>query len=72
MPQPITVSWNAMTFVLPGWEHDDGTMSCASLSALRLCSQLHGHAFKRNFGSDIFVDTATLDMYVKCDNLFDT
>ncbi|KAM7487022.1 hypothetical protein LguiA_003031 [Lonicera macranthoides] len=45
--------------------------SCAGLSALRLGSQLHGHAFKRNFGSDIIVGTATLDMYAKCDNLSD-
>ncbi|KAM7486635.1 hypothetical protein LguiA_002644 [Lonicera macranthoides] len=45
--------------------------SCAGLSALRFCSQLHGHAVKRNFGSDIIAGTGTLDMYAKCDNLSD-
>ncbi|KAA8530492.1 hypothetical protein F0562_005201 [Nyssa sinensis] len=45
--------------------------TCAGLSALRLGSQLHGHALKTDFGSDIIVGTATLDMYAKCDDLSD-
>ncbi|KAK9272083.1 hypothetical protein L1049_002452 [Liquidambar formosana] len=45
--------------------------SCAGLSALRLGSQLHAHALKTDFGSDVIVGTATLDMYAKCDNLPD-
>ncbi|XP_059670504.1 pentatricopeptide repeat-containing protein At3g02330, mitochondrial [Cornus florida] len=43
--------------------------ACAGLSALRLGSQLHGHALKADFGSDIILGTATLDMYAKCGNL---
>lgn len=43
--------------------------SCAGLSALRLGTQLHGHALKNGFGSDVIVGTATLDMYAKCDSM---
>ncbi|KAL6961093.1 hypothetical protein U1Q18_038857 [Sarracenia purpurea var. burkii] len=45
--------------------------SCAGLSAVRLGSQLHAHALKADFGSDIIVGTATVDMYAKCDRLLD-
>lgn len=45
--------------------------SCAGLSNLRFGSQLHGHALKTNFGSDIIVGTSTLDMYAKCNKLVD-
>lgn len=45
--------------------------SCAGLSALGLGSQFHGHALKSNFGADIIVATATLDMYAKCERLCD-
>nr|POE58877.1 pentatricopeptide repeat-containing protein [Quercus suber] len=45
--------------------------SCAGLSAFRLGMQLHGHALKANFGSDVIVGTATLDMYAKCDSMPD-
>lgn len=45
--------------------------SCAGLSAIRLGSQLHGYALKTNFGTDVIVGTATLDMYAKCCNLSD-
>lgn len=45
--------------------------SCAGLSALSVGSQLHGHALKTDFGTDVIVGTATLDMYAKCDNLPD-
>ncbi|KAK6928027.1 Pentatricopeptide repeat [Dillenia turbinata] len=43
--------------------------SCGGLSALQFGSQVHAHALKANFGSDIIVGTATLDMYAKCDSL---
>ncbi|KAF9612066.1 hypothetical protein IFM89_037985 [Coptis chinensis] len=45
--------------------------SCASLCSLDLGSQLHGHALKNNFLSDVIVGTAILDMYAKCDSLRD-
>nr|XP_043605912.1 pentatricopeptide repeat-containing protein At3g02330, mitochondrial [Erigeron canadensis]XP_043605913.1 pentatricopeptide repeat-containing protein At3g02330, mitochondrial [Erigeron canadensis] len=45
--------------------------SCAGLSALRFGSQLHAHSLKMNFGSDIIVGTATLDMYAKSGMLCD-
>ncbi|KAL8200642.1 hypothetical protein R6Q57_011981 [Mikania cordata] len=45
--------------------------SCAGLAALNFGSQLHGHSLKMNFGSDLIVGTATLDMYAKCDRLSD-
>ncbi|KAJ0817542.1 putative tetratricopeptide-like helical domain superfamily [Helianthus annuus] len=45
--------------------------SCAGLTALNFGSQLHGHSLKMNFGSDLIVGTATLDMYAKCDRLSD-
>ncbi|OVA10264.1 Pentatricopeptide repeat [Macleaya cordata] len=45
--------------------------SCAGLSSLRLGSQMHCHALKNNFGFDVIVGTATLDMYAKCDSLRD-
>ncbi|CAM8991267.1 unnamed protein product [Rhodiola kirilowii] len=43
--------------------------ACAALSAVRLGSQFQGHSLKTNFGTDVIVGTATLDMYAKCDNL---
>nr|XP_009767912.1 PREDICTED: pentatricopeptide repeat-containing protein At3g02330 [Nicotiana sylvestris] len=45
--------------------------SCAGLSDLKLGSQLHGHALKTDFGSDVIVATATLDMYAKSNSLSD-
>ncbi|XP_050227564.1 pentatricopeptide repeat-containing protein At3g02330, mitochondrial [Mercurialis annua] len=45
--------------------------SCAGLSAMKLGAQLHGHALKLAFGSDIVVGTATLDMYAKCGSMED-
>ncbi|PRQ53236.1 putative tetratricopeptide-like helical domain, DYW domain-containing protein [Rosa chinensis] len=45
--------------------------SCAGLSAYSLGTQLHGHAVKTQFHSDVVVGTATLDMYAKCDNVGD-
>ncbi|XP_021739331.1 pentatricopeptide repeat-containing protein At3g02330, mitochondrial-like [Chenopodium quinoa] len=46
--------------------------SCAGLSALSLGHQLHAHALKTNFGTDIIVATATLDMYAKSKSLVDS
>uniref|UniRef100_A0A7N0UHK2 Pentatricopeptide repeat-containing protein n=1 Tax=Kalanchoe fedtschenkoi TaxID=63787 RepID=A0A7N0UHK2_KALFE len=43
--------------------------ACAALSAVSLGSQFQGHSLKTNFGTDVIVGTATLDMYAKCDNL---
>uniref|UniRef100_A0A2N9GV68 Uncharacterized protein n=1 Tax=Fagus sylvatica TaxID=28930 RepID=A0A2N9GV68_FAGSY len=45
--------------------------SCAGLSAFKVGTQLHGHALKANFGSDVIVGTATLDMYAKCNSMPD-
>lgn len=45
--------------------------SCAGLSASRLGTQLHCHSLKAEFGSDVVVGTATMDMYAKCDNMAD-
>ncbi|XP_004303223.1 PREDICTED: pentatricopeptide repeat-containing protein At3g02330 [Fragaria vesca subsp. vesca] len=45
--------------------------SCAGLSAYSLGTQLHGHAVKTQFHSDVVVGTATLDMYAKSDNVAD-
>ena len=33
---------------------------------------MHGHALKTDFGIDVVVGTATLDMYTKCNNLSKT
>ncbi|KAJ4960884.1 hypothetical protein NE237_020794 [Protea cynaroides] len=44
---------------------------CGGLPSLRMGSQMHGHALKNNFGSDVIVGTAILDMYAKCDCLVD-
>lgn len=45
--------------------------SCAGLSAYKLGTQLHGHAIKAHFDSDVLVGTATLDMYAKCGSMSD-
>ncbi|KAF3443973.1 hypothetical protein FNV43_RR13663 [Rhamnella rubrinervis] len=45
--------------------------SCAGLSTYKLGSQLHGHAIKAVFGSDIIVGTAILDMYAKSESISD-
>ncbi|KOM27023.1 hypothetical protein LR48_Vigan358s000100 [Vigna angularis] len=45
--------------------------SCAGLSALKLGTQMHGHALKTDFGYDCIVGTATLDMYSKCGRMSD-
>jgi pentatricopeptide repeat protein len=45
--------------------------SCAGLSAFRLGTQMHGHALKTDFGFDVIVGTATMDMYAKCDSMLE-
>ncbi|PRQ48920.1 putative tetratricopeptide-like helical domain-containing protein [Rosa chinensis] len=45
--------------------------ACAKLSNLKLSQTIHTHVVKSPFQSDIFVQTAILDMYVKCNQLGD-
>ncbi|KAL9226480.1 hypothetical protein vseg_002288 [Gypsophila vaccaria] len=46
--------------------------SCAGIPSLGLGCQLHAHTLKTNFGTDIVVSTATLDMYAKCQRLVES
>ncbi|KAF3336704.1 pentatricopeptide repeat-containing protein [Carex littledalei] len=43
--------------------------SCAILGSLTLGQEFHAHAIKNNFGHDIVVGTAIVDMYAKCGSL---
>lgn len=43
--------------------------SCATLASLTLGRVFHAHAMKNNFGYDIVVGTAIVDMYAKCSSL---
>eukprot|EP01018_Ginkgo_biloba_P019175 Gb_04167 [translate_table: standard] len=43
--------------------------ACASLSALQEGTEIHDHIIQSGFESDVFVVTALIDMYVKCDNI---
>ncbi|KAL6220020.1 hypothetical protein ACLB2K_007778 [Fragaria x ananassa] len=45
--------------------------ACAKLSNLKLSQTIHTDVVKSPFQSDIFVQTAILDMYVKCNRLGD-
>ncbi|KAG0476605.1 hypothetical protein HPP92_013446 [Vanilla planifolia] len=45
--------------------------SCAGLSSLEAGRQLHGHATKNNYITDVVVGTSILDMYAKCHSLDD-
>ncbi|KAM7279863.1 hypothetical protein ACFE04_006997 [Oxalis oulophora] len=45
--------------------------SSASLTDLRFGTQVHAHALKTNFASDVIVGTASLDMYAKCNSMTD-
>ncbi|KAE9588322.1 putative tetratricopeptide-like helical domain-containing protein [Lupinus albus] len=40
--------------------------ACANLNSIPLGTMLHGHVLKLGFQSDIFVQTALVDMYSKC------
>ncbi|GAB4826285.1 hypothetical protein Ancab_009150 [Ancistrocladus abbreviatus] len=41
----------------------------AKLSNLKQSQMIHAHVLKSPFSSDVFVGTAIMDMYVKCDHL---
>lgn len=43
--------------------------ACAKLSELRYSEMIHTHVVKSPFWSDIYVQTAIVDMYVKCGRL---
>ncbi|KAM0942604.1 putative tetratricopeptide-like helical domain superfamily, DYW domain-containing protein [Dioscorea sansibarensis] len=45
--------------------------SCAALVSAKVGRQIHGHALKNCFGSDVVVGTAILDMYAKSGSLDD-
>ncbi|XP_021801507.1 pentatricopeptide repeat-containing protein At4g19191, mitochondrial-like [Prunus avium] len=45
--------------------------ACAKLSNLKFSQIIHTNVLKSPFRSDVFVQTAMLDMYVKCDRLAD-
>ncbi|XP_010439738.2 PREDICTED: LOW QUALITY PROTEIN: pentatricopeptide repeat-containing protein At4g19191, mitochondrial-like [Camelina sativa] len=43
--------------------------ACARLSDTAYCEMLNAHVLKSPFWSDVFVGTATVDMFVKCNSL---
>ncbi|XP_022724668.1 pentatricopeptide repeat-containing protein At4g19191, mitochondrial isoform X2 [Durio zibethinus] len=43
--------------------------ACAKISNLKYSQTLHNQILKSPFGSDIFVQTALVDMYIKCDQV---
>uniref|UniRef100_A0A803M2K9 Pentatricopeptide repeat-containing protein n=1 Tax=Chenopodium quinoa TaxID=63459 RepID=A0A803M2K9_CHEQI len=43
--------------------------ACAKILDLKLSQSIHAHVFKSPFWSDIFVGTAVINMYVKCNEL---
>ncbi|ESQ55449.1 hypothetical protein EUTSA_v10024633mg [Eutrema salsugineum] len=43
--------------------------ACARLADIGYCEMVHAHVLKSPFWSDVFVGTATVDMFVKCDCL---
>ncbi|CAA0833822.1 Pentatricopeptide repeat-containing protein -mitochondrial [Striga hermonthica] len=43
--------------------------ACAKLADLKLSQMVHGHVAKTPHSSDIYVQTAMVDMYVKCGHL---
>lgn len=45
--------------------------SCGSLEALEQGRQVHAYSIKANLESDDFVKNGLIDMYAKCDSLFD-
>uniref|UniRef100_UPI0040747504 Synthetic PPR-DYW protein n=1 Tax=synthetic construct TaxID=32630 RepID=UPI0040747504 len=45
--------------------------ACASLSSLKEGKQIHGHVIKSGFESDVYVQSALIDMYAKCGELED-
>ncbi|CAA7054907.1 unnamed protein product [Microthlaspi erraticum] len=43
--------------------------ACARLADIRYSEMVHAHVLKSPFWSDVFVGTATVDMFVKCNSL---
>lgn len=43
--------------------------ACARLTDIGYCEMVHAHVLKSPFWSDVFVGTATVDMFVKCNSL---
>ncbi|XVF75054.1 hypothetical protein PTKIN_Ptkin13bG0158200 [Pterospermum kingtungense] len=43
--------------------------ACAKISNLKYSQIVHDHILKSAFGSDVFIQTAMVDMYVKCDHV---
>eukprot|EP01018_Ginkgo_biloba_P030289 Gb_21434 [translate_table: standard] len=43
--------------------------ACAHLAALRLGKSIHAYIIRSGFDSDVFVETALIDMYAKCGSL---
>ncbi|KAG2301975.1 hypothetical protein Bca52824_030626 [Brassica carinata] len=43
--------------------------ACAKLAAIEYSKMVHAHIIKSTFWSDVFVGTATVDMFVKCNRL---
>ena len=59
-----------------GVGHNQTTMAsiikvCTNIRGLEQGRQVHAEAIKRGFGLDSFVDSALIDMYAKCENIFD-
>jgi pentatricopeptide repeat protein len=46
------------------------TSACAGLAALRCGQQVHGAVLRRNYGADLKVSNALVDMYSKCGSIF--
>ncbi|KZV29380.1 pentatricopeptide repeat-containing protein [Dorcoceras hygrometricum] len=44
--------------------------ACSNLSALHYGKQIHGFMIRSSFNFDIFADSALIDMYAKCGNLY--
>jgi len=45
------------------------TSACAGLAALRCGQQVHGAVLRRNYGDDLKICNALVDMYSKCGNI---
>ena len=45
--------------------------ACAGLAALRLGKQVHGAVLRRNYGEDLQMSNALVDMYSKCGSIAD-
>ncbi|OEL14959.1 putative pentatricopeptide repeat-containing protein [Dichanthelium oligosanthes] len=46
------------------------TSACAGLAALKCGQQVHGAILRRNYGDDLKVSNALVDMYSKCGSIF--